>query len=330
MTWLAPQYFWLLLLLPFPFLVQRKRREAAVLFSSFRLLPPSIRRRRRRLRHILPPVLRFFVLLLGIVALARPVKIKRNVTETVEGIDIVLVMDVSSSMSARDLGRRTRLETAKEVIKEFIGKRPNDRIGLVVFSGRAFTQAPLTLDHDLVATLVDSLKIGMIEDGTAIGTALGTAVSRLRTSKARSKVVILLTDGDNNAGVLDPLTAAELARQFSVKVYTIGLGSESGYRFTQRDPATGRLFTGLYRFNPRLLRRIAQITTGSEAAYFNATSEEELRQIYDTIDALEKTAIEVKRFEKRDEYFAPFLFAAVLLLTLEIVLTATVFRRVPL
>ena len=324
-----PAWFWLLLLLPLLAWYWRREKPAGLLFSSISLLPPMQESLNARLARRVPPALRILVLVLLTVALARPVMVAGESVSTVEGIDIMLVNDCSSSMTATDLGPQSRLEYAKEVEKDFVSRRPNDRIGLVVFSGRAFTQSPLTVDHDLLYGLIDRIQPGMIEDGTAIGMALGTAVNRLRDAKAKSRVIILLTDGENNAGVIDPITAARIAATFGIKVYTIGVGSPQGYRFTVRDPNSGQLMTGVFGFNEKLLREIARITTGSDANYFNATSAGELKRVYALIDRLESTEMEVKRYEKKTEIFAVFALAALLVLLLELTLRETVFRRLP-
>lgn len=324
-----PAWFLLLLVLPLLFIRRRKIRPAGIRYPSIEIIPEFREGRMAKLARVIFPLLRFGALALVIAALARPVTVRSEEAETIEGVDIILITDVSSSMTAKDLGEKSRLDYAKEVIKDFIAKRPDDQIGLVVFSGRAFTQAPLTIDHDILLSLVDQMKTGMIEDGTAIGMAIGTAVNRLKDSKAKSKVAILLTDGENNAGVIDPMTAAQIAQMYGIRVYTIGVGSKEGYRFTVRDPSTGQLFTGVYSFNEDLLKDIARTTTGSDGNYFNATSAGRLKEIYDRINRLEKTEIEVKHYEKKTELFVAFAMIAALLLIAEVALAETIFRRIP-
>lgn len=281
---------------------------------------------RTRLRTFLP-WLRGLALLCLVIALARPQLTLQEESIKAEGIDIVLAMDLSSSMLAQDF-RPSRLEASKRVAIDFVNKRPYDRISIVAFAGEAFTQCPLTTDHDVVRTFVGALACGALEDGTAIGQGLATAINRVKESEATSKVIILLTDGVNNAGYLPPDMAADIAKEFAIKVYTIGVGSE-GEALT---PVSKDRF-GRYRYDvarveidEQLLQEIARKTDGQ---YFRATNQEELQNIYDLIDQLEKTEIEttvVKRYQEQFRYFA---VAAALLLLLEIVLRYTVLRAIP-
>lgn len=281
---------------------------------------------RTRLRTFLP-WLRGLALLCLVIALARPQLTLQEESIKAEGIDIVLAMDLSSSMLAQDF-RPSRLEANKRVAIDFVNKRPYDRISIVAFAGEAFTQCPLTTDHDVVRTFVGALACGALEDGTAIGQGLATAINRVKESEATSKVIILLTDGVNNAGYLPPDMAADIAKEFAIKVYTIGVGSE-GEALT---PVSKDRF-GRYRYDvarveidEQLLQEIARKTDGQ---YFRATNQEELQNIYDLIDQLEKTEIEttvVKRYQEQFRYFA---VAAALLLLLEIVLRYTVLRAIP-
>lgn len=258
--------------------------------------------------------LRLLAISAMIIGLARPQSSTKLQSITTEGIDIVMAMDISSSMLARDF-EPNRLDAAKEVATEFIKGRPNDRIGLVVYSGESFTQCPLTTDHDKLINLLAELKNGMITDGTAIGMGLATAVNRLKESTAKSKVVILLTDGENNSGNIPPLTAAEIATTFGVRVYTIGVGTMGEAPMPYQD-VFGRI---RYQNVPvtideKTLTEIANLTDGE---YFRATDNEKLKDIYQKIDSLEKTIIEETQFEKKSEEFLPLALLALGLLMLE-------------
>lgn len=258
--------------------------------------------------------LRLLAISAMIVGLARPQSSTKLQSITTEGIDIIMAMDISSSMLARDF-EPNRLDAAKEVASEFIKGRPNDRIGLVVYSGESFTQCPLTTDHDKLINLLAELKNGMITDGTAIGMGLATAVNRLKESTAKSKVVILLTDGENNSGNIPPLTAAEIATTFGVRVYTIGVGTIGEAPMPYQD-VIGRI---RYQNVPvtideKTLTQIADLTDGE---YFRATDNQKLKDIYRKIDSLEKTIIEETQFEKKSEEFLPLALLALGLLMLE-------------
>ena len=281
---------------------------------------------RGRLRALLP-LFRALAFASLVIALARPQETLKEEEIKAEGIDIALVMDLSSSMLAQDF-KPDRLEVSKRVAGEFVDKRTFDRIGLAVFAGEAFTQCPLTTDHRVVKEFLASLKCGILEDGTAIGMGLATAVNRLKDSEAESKVVILLTDGVNNAGYVKPITAAEIAREFEVKVYTIGVGSTGDALTPVSRRSDGRYIFGLARveIDEGLLTQIAEMTGGR---YFRATSEEGLEQIYAEIDQLEKTEIEVTSIRRYSEEFRRFAFFGLLLLGLEILLRYTLLRTIP-
>jgi Ca-activated chloride channel family protein len=262
-----------------------------------------------------------------IVALARPQTGRSKHTTYSEGIDIMLVLDTSGSMQAQDFEPKNRLNVAKEVVKGFIDKRPEDRIGLVVFSADAMTQCPLTLDHALLSKLVDQVDFGMLDDGTAIGVALATACNRLRASKAKSRVIVLLTDGQNNAGMVDPTTAARVAASLGLKVYTVGVGTRGRAPIPVDDPVFGRrLISVEVDIDENTLRKIAEITHGQ---YFRATDTKELLAIYDQIDKLEKTKISSETFVEYTERFAWFIVPAVGLFMLELGLGETVLRETP-
>ncbi len=273
------------------------------------------------------PLLRVLAFAALVIALARPRQTLKEEDIKAEGIDICLVMDLSSSMLAQDF-KPDRLEVSKRVASDFVAKREYDRIGLSVFSGEAFTQCPLTTDHRVVKEFLASLKCGLLEDGTAIGMGLATAVNRLKESESKSKVVILLTDGVNNAGYIKPLTAAEIAREFEVKVYTIGVGSTGDALTPVSRRSDGKYIFGLARveIDEDLLNQIADMTGGK---YFRATSAESLERIYAEIDQLEKTEIEVTSIKRYSEEFHRFALWGLVLLILELFLRYTVFKTIP-
>ena len=273
----------------------------------------------------IPAVFRLLGLLALVVAAARPQTGVTSETVTTEGIDIMLAIDLSSSMLAEDLAPN-RIEAAKAVASTFVEGRRNDRIGLVVFAGRAFTQAPLTLDHSVVMSFLNRLEVGTIEDGTAVGMGLGTAVKRLQSSEAASRIVVLLTDGRNNRGEIDPLTAAEVAQAIGVKVYTVGAGS----RGTARVPVDGAFGRQYVRtrvdVDEETLRRVADLSGGR---YYRATDRESLAAIYDEIDQLERTEVEVENFTQYGELFHIPLLIGLGLLFVEAVLRRTWLRTLP-
>ncbi|HOI87894.1 MAG TPA: VWA domain-containing protein [Lentimicrobium sp.] len=279
---------------------------------------------RIRLRHsqFILKVLAFSLL---VVALARPQSSSSKQNVSVEGIDIVLAMDISGSMLAEDF-KPNRLAVAKDVAAEFIRGRISDRIGLVVFSGESFTQCPLTTDHGILLNLLDEIKSGMIEDGTAIGDGLATAVSRLKESEAVSKVIILLTDGENNRGFIDPVSAAEIARVFGLRVYTIGVGTIGMAPYPVQTPFGMQYQQMEVRIDEPLMQQIAEMTNGK---YFRATNAGKLRDIYREIDQLEKSKVDVTEFRKKKEEFLPFVLAALVLLLADFILGISIFRKFP-
>jgi Ca-activated chloride channel family protein len=264
-------------------------------------------------------------LALLIVALARPrnVEVSKR-TKTTRGIDIVMAIDVSASMLAKDL-KPNRLEALKDVATKFVQKRPNDRIGIVVYAGESFTQTPITSDKTIVQNTIRKIQWGQIEDGTAIGMGLGSAVNRLKDSKAKSKVIILLTDGVNNTGFVDPKTATELAKQIGIKVYTIGLGTNGTAMFPVAKDLNGKLIfrNAPVEIDEDLLKYIASETEGQ---YFRATGNKKLESIYNQIDKLEKTEIEELKYYNYQERFRPLVFFAGFLVLIEMTLRFTVFR----
>ena len=304
----------------------KRARAASIRYSDINLvrrLKPSFRIRER---HILP-LLRALAIVLLAFALARPQSGRRGQEISSEGIDIVLALDISGSMRAEDFKPHNRLYVAKQVIKEFIEGRQSDRIGLVVFSKQSFTQCPLTLDYGVLFNFLDKVDFGMIEDGTAIGLAIANAVNRLRESEAEGKVVILLSDGRNNAGEIDPITAAQAAKAMKVKIYTIGAGKPGNAPYPVDDPIFGRRYIYVENeIDEATLRQIAQITGGE---YFRAKDEEGLARIYKQISEMEQTEIKVKEYLQYNELFSNYALAGLLLLVLEITLANTRYRKIP-
>ncbi|MBO7269791.1 MAG: VWA domain-containing protein, partial [Bacteroidales bacterium] len=303
MTFAHPYYFLLLLLL-IPailwYVLKRKQRFASLQVSNtfaFKQMPKTWK---QRCQH-LPFVLRCLVFSLVVVVLARPQSVDSWQNTSTEGIDIVVALDISTSMLAEDL-KPNRLEAAKSIASSFVADRHNDNIGLVLFAGESFTQCPLTTDHAVLMNLFGSIQCGMIEDGTAIGLGLANAVSRVKDSQAKSKVIILLTDGTNNRGDIDPLTAAELAKTFGIRVYTIGVGKKgkAPYPF---QTANGVVYQNVeVNIDEEPLKQIASLTGG---VYFRATDNATLAGIYQEIDQLEKTKMQVREYSKRQEEFRP-------------------------
>jgi Ca-activated chloride channel family protein len=324
---LNPEFLWGLILIPLLgiWYFFTRKKDAAILtipsVQGFQLKPSIL----SKLKPILS-VLRLFALAAIIVALARP----RNVsvskkTKTNKGIDIVMAIDVSASMLARDL-KPNRLEALKKVAVDFVDRRPNDRIGIVVYAGESFTQTPITSDKAIVKRTISELKWGQLEGGTAIGMGLGSSVNRLKESKAKSKVIILLTDGVNNSGNIDPRTATELAKELGIKVYTIGIGTNGMADFPwSKDPRTGLLNFRKQKveIDEALLKEIATQTKGK---YFRATDNTSLKDIYDEIDKLEKTKIEEFKYYNYQEMYRDLVFLALSLLILEFLLRSTLFK----
>jgi len=313
-------------LMLFFYLKRFKGRKASIRYSDLGLvkrLKPSSRLRQRHVTIIL----RSLVIVLLAVALARPQSGRKFQEVLSEGIDIILVLDISGSMKAEDFKPQNRLHVAKEVIKDFIRGRQTDRIGLVVFSRQSFTQCPLTLDYGVLLNFLDKVDFGMIEDGTAIGMALANAVNRLRESQAKSRIIVLLTDGINNAGEIDPLTAADVAKTMEVKIYTIGAGKPGSALYPIQDPIFGKRYVYMRNeIDEETLRKIAQLTGGQ---YFRAKDETGLKAIYDQISEMEKTEIKVKEYMQYNELFAYFASLGLLLFAGEIFLANTRFRKIP-
>lgn len=308
----------------------QKHTEPTMLMSDTHAYTRAPRSWRVRLRH-LPMALRTIALVLIVVALARPqVTTPRGAERDVEGIDIMMAMDVSTSMLAEDL-KPNRIEAAKSVAAEFIGNRPNDNIGLTIFAGEAFTQCPMTTDHASLLNLLQSVRTdiaarGLIEDGTAVGMGLASAVGRLKDSKAKSKVVILLTDGSNNRGDISPITAAEIARSLGVRVYTIALGTNKVAPYPMMVGGTVQYVNLPAEVDTATLTKIAQTTEGH---FYRAGSTAELKKIYSEIDKMEKTKLKSKSLSKKYDAYQQFLWVAVTLLLIELLLRVTTFRRIP-
>lgn len=331
MTFAHPYFLLLLLALPIlAWLKGKYGQESAFLYSSVQIVRPIAGLRRSRAGKILL-LLRWLTLAFLIVALAQPRLIKGESTQRSAGIDIVICIDLSSSMAAEDFevkGRRiNRITIAKEVIAKFIDQRPNDRIGLIAFAGNAYVAAPLTLDHDFLRQNLERLHLGIIEDRTAIGSGLVVALNRLRDLKAKSKVVVLMTDGQNNAGKVPPLTAADAAQALGVKVYTIGIGT----RGVAPMPVTDQFGRKFYQsmevdIDEDTLRKMAEKTAGK---YFRADNTDALRRIYRDIDNFEKTEVEVKKFRDYDELFGWAVIGGFSVLLLETLLGQTIWRKLP-
>ncbi|MGK9368553.1 vWA domain-containing protein [Melioribacter sp. Ez-97] len=318
---------YLLLLLPLLFYYCWKKRDKyspSILFPSLKLfgdVPGGIK---ERLVH-LPAVLRLLGIGLLIIAFARPQTFSSGENIYTEGIDIAIVLDVSGSMLAEDF-KPNRLEAAKNVIGDFIRGRTNDRIGLVIFAGESFTQCPLTIDYNVLRNLLAEIKSGMIQDGTAIGNAIANGVNRLKDSNAKSKVMILLTDGVNNAGEIDPVTAAQIAQKFGIRIYTVGVGSLGQAPYPFQTPFGIRRQMVPVEIDENLLKQISQITGGK---YFRATSNRKLAEIYDEIDKLEKTKVEVTSYRHAKELFFFWALGGLILLLTEFSLDKFYLRKLP-
>ena len=331
LSFAQPVFLWLLFLGPLVSWLKGKiGGTPGVMFSTTKTIAKIGARRRSRAGDFLTGLF-YLALVCLIAALARP-QLGKTITRTqASGVDIMLVIDVSRSMLAEDFTiggqRANRLEAVKGVTEQFIEERPHDRIGIVAFAGRPYLVSPLTLDHDWLITNLDRIRIGLVEDGTAIGSALASASSRLKDKEAKSKLVVLLTDGDNNSGSVTPLTAAEASKALGIKVYTIGSGSRGNAPF----PFVDRFGRTIYRqipveFDEKSLQDIAGMTGGS---YFRATDTESLQQIFDEIDTLEKSEVEVQKVSQYRDIFPWFVFLGVILLTAETLLGQTLWRRLP-
>ena len=326
--WANPEYLYGLIIIPLLvvwYWFRHRNNSPEIRFSGLKAFENTTRSPKTWLVHSLF-IFRILAIGLIIVALARPQSVSSRQNIEIEGIDIVMALDVSSSMLARDFNP-DRLEAAKEVAADFISKRPNDRVGLVIFSGEAFTQVPLTTDHQVIGAMFRDIQSGMIEDGTAIGDGLATAASRLQDSEAISKVIILLTDGVNNSGSVDPRSAAEIAKMFGIRVYTIGVGTQGMAPYPVQDQfGRTRIQQMEVQIDEELLKDIAAATGGQ---YFRAESNRKLQEVYNEIDKLEKSKIDVQEFRRKHEKFLPFALLAAALFVLEILLRYLYFKRLP-
>lgn len=327
MSWASPHWLWLLLLLipvigyhVWKFL---SGKNPSLTFSDTSGLK-HISGNGRAYGTWLAPLLQCIAFALIVLAMARPQYKNTTVERNAEGIDIVLTLDISTSMKAEDL-KPNRLEAAKNVAEDFINKRVSDRIGLVLFARKSFTLVPPTLDYELLKRLLADVEMGVVEDGTAIGMGIATAVNRLKESEAKSKVIILLTDGQNNSGEIDPVTAADLAATYGIKIYTIGAGTRGTAPYPVKDPIFGNSYQNVkVDIDEEMLTQIASMTDG---AYFRATDTEKLKEIYDQINKLERTEIEEIIYTDYQDLYPRFLLPGILLLVLAVVSERFVFRK---
>lgn len=323
--------FLLLLLIPYIvwYILKRKKSEATLQVSDTRVYAHAPKSYKLYLLHA-PFILRLIAITMIIIVLARPQTTDNWQNTEVEGIDIMLVMDVSTSMLAEDL-KPNRLEAAKEVASEFINGRPNDNIGLTIFAGESFTQCPLTVDHSVLLNLFNNISCdiaqkGLIKDGTAIGMGIANAVTRLKGSKAKSKVIILLTDGTNNMGDISPLTAAEIAKSFGIRIYTIGVGTNGMAPYPYPTVAGIQYVQMPVEIDESTLTQIAGTANGN---YFRATSNSKLKEVYHEIDKLEKTKLNVKEYSKRQEEYQWFALIAFLCILTEVLLRNSILKKIP-
>lgn len=321
------EYLFLLLLLILYivwYILKHKKNNATLQMSDTNIYSDIKKSYKIYLLHA-PFILRIIVLSLVILILARPQTTNNWQNSEVEGIDIMLAIDVSTSMLAEDL-KPNRLEAAKDVAAEFISGRPNDNIGITLFAGESFTQCPLTVDHTVLLNLFQSINSGIVEDGTAVGMGIANAVSRLKDSKAKSKVIILLTDGTNNKGDISPLTAADIAKSFGIRVYTIGVGTNGMAPYPLRVAGTIQYINTPVEIDEKTLTQIAITTNGN---YFRATNNSKLKEVYKEIDKLERTKLNVKQYSKRHEEYQWFALIALLFLLLEFYLRNSILKKIP-
>ena len=326
-TFAYPYFLYFLLIIPLMIIWYWKRgrnKTPDLTYSSLKIfkgLKPSLKERLR----FLPIVLRSIATALLIVALARPQTFATGEDVYTEGIDIAVLLDISGSMLAEDL-KPNRLEAAKDEIDQFIAGRTSDKIGLVVFASQSFTQCPMTIDYSVLRNLLGDIESGMIEDGTAIGTAIANGVNRLKDSDAKSKVIILLTDGVNNSGEIDPITAAQIAQKFGIRIYTIGVGSQGEAPYPFQTPFGIRYQNVPVEIDEATLEQVAELTDGE---YFRADNNKKLEEIYEQIDALEKTKIEVTSYRQAKELFYGWIGSGLLLLFLEVAVNNFYLKKLP-
>jgi Ca-activated chloride channel homolog len=324
-TFGQPWFFALFALLPllvFWYIIKNNMQQGALVISD--TSAKGLSSWKNSFRHV-PFLIRILALSAIIIALARPQTKYELQQEEGEGVDIVLCIDVSGSMTAQDF-QPNRLEAAKNVAADFVNKRTADRIGVVIFAGESFTQCPITTDHTVLLSAIENIHNGLLEDGTAIGNGLGTGVDRLRTSKSKSKVIILLTDGENNGGLIDPRTAKEIAKTFGIKVYTIGVGTDGYAPQPVNTPLGVQMQNQKVSIDEKLLKEIATETGGK---YYRAKDNDGLSKIYNEINGLEKSKGEISSLTRYTEKFFPFVMAALALLLLEVLLRFTVFKKFP-
>ncbi len=326
-TFAYPYFLYFLLIIPLMIIWYWKRgknKTPDLTYSSLKIfkgLKPSLKERLR----FLPIVLRSIATALLIVALARPQTFATGEDVYTEGIDIAVLLDISGSMLAEDL-KPNRLEAAKDEIDQFIAGRTSDKIGLVVFASQSFTQCPMTIDYSVLRNLLGDIESGMIEDGTAIGTAIANGVNRLKDSDAKSKVIILLTDGVNNSGEIDPITAAQIAQKFGIRIYTIGVGSQGEAPYPFQTPFGIRYQNVPVEIDEATLEQVAELTDGE---YFRADNNKKLEEIYEQIDALEKTKIEVTSYRQAKELFYGWIGSGLILLFLEVAVNNFYLKKLP-
>ncbi len=318
--------FLLILLIPYIiwYILKWKNSQATLQVSDASIYANAPKSYKNYLLH-LPFILRILALTFLIIVLARPQSTDRWQNSEIEGIDIMMAVDVSTSMLAEDL-KPNRLEAAKDVAASFINGRPNDNIGITLFAGESFTQCPLTVDHSVLLNLINNVATGSIQDGTAVGMGIANAVTRLKDSKAKSKVIILLTDGTNNMGDISPLTAAEIAKSFGIRVYTIGVGTNGTAPYPYPVGNTIQYINVPVEIDENTLTQIAKTTDGN---YFRATSNSKLKEVYEQIDKLERTKLNVKEYSTRHEEYRWFAIIALLCLLLEVLLRNTVLKKLP-
>lgn len=323
----TPAAFFLFLAIPLIWLYKRKQIIPKMQFSNLSEIIQASGGFKKNWDDIVLNLFRIISFILIVTALARPQSVSSEKIIETDGIDIMLAMDVSGSMKAMDFQPDNRMRVAKDEAKRFVSGRKNDRIGLVVFARQSYTQCPLTVDYEILKQLIEQVQIGLVKDGTAIGLGIANAINRLRDSTAKSKVIILITDGANNAGNIDPITAAELALTYNIKIYAIAVGKEGLVPMPFDDPLFGRrTVMAKSEIDTVTLQKIASMTGGR---FFHARDEKSLTQIYEMIDKLEKSKVEVKEFSSREELFRYFLFPALALILLCYFLQNTVFIRIP-
>jgi Ca-activated chloride channel family protein len=301
-----------------------EKKTPTLKYSNLKLIAPLNKGIKTKFAH-LPFALRMLSLSFIIIALARPQNISEGEIVYTEGIDMMITLDISGSMLAEDF-KPNRIEAAKKIIDEFISKRKSDNIGLVIFAGEAFTQCPLTIDYNVLRNLLNQISHGMIEDGTAIGNAVALSVARLKDSKAKSKTIILLTDGVNNRGEVDPYTAALLAKENNIRIYSIGVGARGMAPYPFKTPFGIQYQNVPVEIDEDLMKKMSELTGGD---YFRATDNRSLKAIHEKIDEMEKTRIQIESYRKAKEMYASFASAALILLALEFLLSFTILKKLP-